>query len=75
MKTIVKPLTFESVILEIFLATDKPVEGKPQTTRDISPWYDKNSDGKYLYFVGTVSVEHTEKIQSMVEEFMKGEDK
>ena len=74
MKTIIKPLTFESVILEIFLATDNPVEGKSQTTRDISPWYDK-SDGKYLYFVGTVSVKHTETIQSMVEEFMEGEDK
>lgn len=75
MKTIIKPLTFESVILEIFIATDEPVEGKSQTTRELSPWYDKNSDGKYLYFVGTVSVEHTEKIQSMVEKFMKGEGK
>ena len=75
MKTITKPLTFESNVLEVFVATDKPLEGKQETTRDISPWYNPEKDGGYLYYVDSVSIFKADTIQSMVEVFMKEDDK
>ena len=75
MKIITKPLFFESTVLEVFVATDEPLKGKHESTRDISPWYDPEKDGRYLYYVGSVSIFKANTIQSLVDEFMKEDGK
>lgn len=72
---ITKPLTFESTVLEVFVATDEPLKGKYETTEDISPWYEPQKDGRHLYYVDSVSIFKADTIQSLVEEFMKEDDK
>ena len=73
MKIITKPLTFESTILEVFVATDEPLERKTKSTRDISPWYNPEKDGKYLYYVGAITVDWVDKIKSLIDDFVKEE--